>query len=185
MSESPQTAVGTREERMELMVQTGEGPVVQAFVPPRTVQFYSSRFGELAVPESEAFRFPTGLPGFPGSHVLALFPNPGGGCFEWLHSTSNRDLGFAVLAPDEAMVGLLDSAVASAARLLGWDGDDSIDARLIVTVPAGAPQLATVNVRAPILLNRSRAVGAQPVLNDDSLPFRLRLFPDAGRGADV
>ena len=151
---------------------------------PTCMTIQTSRFGDVQVRENDRFLFPTGIPGFPGVRELFLFPNPGGGCFEWLHAGKDSPLGFAVLMPDEALYQIIAQNVRTSARLLGWDGEDDTEVRLIVTIPAGTPEHATINLRAPILLNRTRSVGAQPILNDETLPYRLPLFPDAPAPSD-
>lgn len=141
------------------------------------VTIETSRFGAIEVAKNSRFTFPTGIPGFTGKRDLYLFPNPAGGCFEWLHAIDETGLGFPVLAPDEALFDIIEKQVNSALRMLGWDDKEHVEARLIVTIPPGNPEQATMNLRAPILLNRTRGQGMQPVLNDDTLPFRLPLFP--------
>ncbi len=141
------------------------------------VTIRTSRFGELQVSPNSRFIFPTGIPGFTGKRELFLFPNPAGGCFEWLHATDETGLGFPLIVPDEALFDIIRAQMRSAVRMLGWADSDHVETRLIVTIPPGNPEQATMNLRAPIVLNRTRGVGAQPVLNDDTLPFRLPLFP--------
>jgi len=84
-----------------------------------------------------------------------------------------------VLEPDAGLGQVLEPGVKTARRLLGWDDADAVAVRLIVTIPNGAPEHATINLRAPVLVNRTRGVGAQPILNDETLPYRLPLFPDS------
>ena len=137
----------------------------------------SARFGEVSVRREDVFEFHHGIPGFPGRSTIVLFPNPAGGCFEWLHSPKTPALCLAVIEPDGALGALLGPHLGRAIRQLGWDVLDDIQARLIVTVPAGAPHRTTVNVRAPVVLNRTRGEGAQPILHDETLPLRMLLFP--------
>lgn len=163
---------------------TTSGPQHLILTEPETVAITTTRFGEIPVRASDRFLFPTGLPGFPGPRELFLFPNPGGGCFEWLHAGRNAPLGFAVLEPDAGLMQVIDAPAKTARRLLGWDKDDVVTIRLIVTIPNGAPEHATINLRAPVMLNRTRGVGAQPILTDETLPYRLPLFPDSPAPAD-
>jgi len=164
---------------MTLNEHTAGGPHQLVSTEPETVAIATTRFGEVPVRAADRFLFPTGLPGFPGPRELYLFPNPGGGCFEWLHAGRNTPLGFAVLEPDAGLGQVLEPGVKTARRLLGWDDADAVAVRLIVTIPNGAPEHATINLRAPVLVNRTRGVGAQPILNDETLPYRLPLFPDS------
>lgn len=178
--EGPQQQEGA----MELSEHTTSGLEHVPATGPAPVAIATSRFGEVTVRATDRFLFPTGLPGFPGPRELYLFPNPGGGCFEWLHAGRNTPLGFAVLEPDAGLLQVIDAGAKTARRLLGWDGDDDVTVRLIVTIPNGAPEHATINLRAPVMLNRTRAIGAQPILNDETLPYRLPLFPDTPTGTE-
>lgn len=163
---------------MTLREHTAGDPQHMVAPDPVTTTIRTSRFGEMEVRACDRFLFPTGLPGFAGPRELYLFPNPGGGCFEWLHASRGAPLGFAVVMPDAGLSQVIGSGVRTARRLLGWDAEDEVEVRLIVTIPAGTPEHATINLRAPLLLNRTRNLGAQPILNDETLPYRLPLFPD-------
>jgi flagellar assembly factor FliW len=164
---------------MTLNEHTTVGPHHLVAAEPELVAITTTRFGEVPVRAADRFLFPTGLPGFAGPRELYLFPNPGGGCFEWLHAGRGTPLGFAVLEPDGGLTQVIDPAVRTARRLLGWEAEDAVEVRLIVTIPNGAPEHATINLRAPVLLNRTRGLGAQPILTDETLPYRLPLFPDS------
>ncbi len=167
-----------REEDMTMREQnSGSFETVPMGAMLERVTIETSRFGALEVSKDSRFTFATGIPGFGGCRELYLFPNPGGGCFEWLHASDETGLGFPVMTPDEALFDIISKQVMSARRMLGWGDSDEVDARLIVTIPAGNPEQATVNLRAPMLLNRTRGQGSQPLLNDETLPFRLPLFP--------
>ena len=172
---------GPTEEEMTLSVQ---GSAVLEQPPPveseeETFRIHTARFGTLEVPVTQRFCFASGMPGFPGPLEMALFPNPGGGVFEWLHSTVDTVLGFPVLVPDADLWDLIAEPLAGSCEGYGWAADDALDVRLIVTIPAGAPGSATLNLRAPIVLNFTQRRGAQPILTDDTIPLRMPLFPAA------
>ena len=154
-------------------------PVPQGSEP--TFFLETSRFGRVEVCEDRRFGFPGGLPGFPGPREMAVFPNPGGGIFEWLHSVTEPDLGFPVLAPDAELWSLIQAPVSKACESQGWESEDAFEVRLIVTIPAGEPSRATLNLRAPIVLNATHGQGAQPILTDDAIPLRMPLFPDRAK----
>ncbi len=160
--------------------QTGAHTTDIQTAPPTepTMQVQTSRFGELEIPESSQFAFRRGLPGFSETLTLYLFPNPGGGSFEWLHAGDESDVGFVVLAPIEPIADLLADGLEGVRRQLGWAEDDVLETRLIISIPSGAPDQATANLRAPILLNRTRGEGVQAVLEDAQLPLRLPLFSE-------
>ncbi len=122
--------------------------------------------------------FPQGLPGFPGITRFALRPAPGGaGDFLLLQCADNSELCLLVLRYTPHLLPLHVHDVDAACARLGIRPEHAA-VLLVVTCrhEAGTdgalrPTLY-VNLRAPVVLDTFRRLGAQPVLTGAAYPVR-------------
>jgi len=136
-----------------------------------------TRYGRIQVSRSHILAFPTGLLGFAAAKEFALvqLDDPKYRIFRILQCVSDPALSFIVL-PLGRDSGLIDTADIDAAGAALRFRPDDLTVLLLVTVRQsdGGHQL-TVNLRAPVLIDAVRFVGAQYVLPDDRYPVRHTL----------
>ncbi len=134
-----------------------------------------SRFGTLAIAAESAITFPKGLLGFETyrSYALAELPERRYAQFRVLQCLDDHKLAFLVL-PLDPESGVVDRAdLAAACTNLGIPVED-LGVLLIVTIRRdadGNPQVSA-NLRAPLLIDTARRVGAQYVFPSDNYPVR-------------
>ena len=132
------------------------------------------RFGpieQVDVPEQHLYEFYPGLGGFEGHHNYALITDADSPV-EWLQSTSDPSVVFALLEPflfyqDYGFE--LPDADASA---LGLNRPEQAMVRCILTLRESADAISA-NLMAPVVLNPQARLGRQILLHDSGLPLRF------------
>jgi len=141
------------------------------------LELQTTRFGRLEtldVPEEMVLEFPHGLPGFESQKSFALIEESRYLPFRWLQSLADPHVAFTVISP-EAIVGTYDVHVADLdVDCLELEGNDP-DVMCILVMPEDL-RSATVNLKAPIVVNRPRQRGKQVILTDERYPLRYRAF---------
>jgi flagellar assembly factor FliW len=132
------------------------------------------RFGpleDIEVPASQLYEFFPGLGGFEDHHHYAVIADADSPV-EWLQSTSDPNVVFALLepfvfAPDYSF----EMADADAAAL-GLQRPEDAVVRTILTLRDSAASI-TANLMAPIVLNPRTRLGRQIVLQETELSLRF------------
>lgn len=130
----------------------------------------TSRFGLIEVDEANVIHFPNGLIGF--SEFKNFIVLDAEVPFSWLQSTEDSSLAF--LAVDSLHC-----------KDCGFDKKDFAfqveleekESHIVILVVAIAEQAssATVNLRAPLVVNLDKKIAAQIVLDDESLSTKAAL----------
>lgn len=130
---------------------------------PDVIQVRSSRFGELEVPADRVLHFPQGLIGFPKARRFVILDHRPGSPFKWMLCLDEPDVAFAVAEPG-CLVPDYRAPLDLAARVLGADPSD-VALFVIVTIPPD-PTAMTVNLLAPVAVDRRTHTSRQLVLED-------------------
>lgn len=133
------------------------------------MQVASSRFGTLDATEDQLIRIDGGLLGFPDADQFVRLPVDDAEGWQWLQSTSDRDLAFLVISafrffPDYD-IELPDGDVAA----LELDDPADADVLALVTIrhtEEGGIASVTANLLGPLVINHRTGVGRQVVLSD-------------------
>ncbi len=128
-----------------------------------TLRFEHQRFGEIELRAEEVLHFDP-LPGFPDARRFALMGHDRDSAFCWLVCIDRPELAFVVTHP-WLLVPDYDPAVAPE-HLAALDGKalEDLDLLVIVTLRDRA---ATLNLAAPLLVNRAAGRGRQVILEGD------------------
>lgn len=132
---------------------------------------------EIEVADEETLVFPRGIVGFEEHTRYALLEleQP----YSLLQSTDDPHIGF-VLAPPWLSKRLYTPVLTDEDRkLLELNTDDSIDYLCIVTL-SGDGQPEALNMRAPVVINRTKMIGAQVILQDSRYPVRCPIAVSHG-----
>ena len=126
---------------------------------------------EVEVPAAKLYEFFPGLGGFEAHYryaVIAESDSP----VEWLQSTADPDVAFALLDPflfcPDYSFEMADADVAA----LGIMAPEQALVRVILTLRDSAAGI-TANLMAPVILNPQTQLGRQLVLQDLELPLRF------------
>jgi len=138
----------------------------------------TTRFGEIEINEQEIITFPDGIPGFEQDRRFVILELEDLDGFACLQCIDRGELSFIIVNPfvffPEYEFNLPD---AEAQQLeIAEPGDVAVWS--IVTI-RDELESATVNLVAPIVLNRQKRLGKQVILVDPNLSTRHALFRTA------
>lgn len=137
----------------------------------------TTRFGELEVNTEDIIHFSEGVLGFeklrkffvvdPGDSTLIL----------WMQSIEDASIAFPIIEPKifkpDYIAKLLPADMASV------ELENISDARIysILTIPANIPEMSA-NLKAPIVINNSKKIARQIVLQDSKLSVKYEMYKD-------
>ena len=137
----------------------------------------TTRFGDLEVSPADLVTFAEGLFGFenlkkffvvdPGDSTLIL----------WLQSTEDDKVAFPIIEPKIFKPDYIAKLLP--ADLNGLDLDSLQTAKLysILTIPATVTEMSA-NLKAPIVINSSKKIGKQIVLQDSKLSVKHEMYKE-------
>jgi flagellar assembly factor FliW len=150
------------------------------------MQFSTSRFGIIEVDDNQIITFSEGLPGFEEARCFVFLPHPGkDGPFRWMQcvdaQNSSSALAFPVISPWRIDRQYSPTVPGPVLRELDIrDIREQAQLWAIVTVPRDRPNDATVNLLAPVLVNRESRQARQVIALSDEAALRTPL----NRGGD-
>jgi flagellar assembly factor FliW len=126
------------------------------------MQITTTRFGALDIDSDELVHFPVGIPGFGDLRRAALLSADGNGTWFWLQDVDNPDLALLVVDPWDSYP--------------DYDIDVDIDIDpndvYVLAIVSARPDSASVNLRAPIVIDLASRVARQIIVDDLSIPLR-------------
>jgi len=141
------------------------------------MKIQTTRFGELEIADSSVITFNKGIPGFEESKKYVLIPadDKGETPFFFLQSIDREEVNFFLVDPfsffKEYDVKLEEQMVE---RL---ELESPNDALVLTTVTAkGEIKDATTNLKAPLVINNSKQLGMQIVLDNKDYQIKQPLF---------
>ena len=136
----------------------------------------TSRFGEIEVDDHRVIQFREGILGFPKQKSYAIIENTKGSPFLWLQSMEVPELAFVVTNPFSFKKDYLQSLSTEELSLFkNEEGTDWVIFSL-VTVPAGHPEKATMNLLGPLVIDTKMRSGRQVILPNSGYSHRQPLF---------
>lgn len=141
----------------------------------------ASPSGPVTYRDEDIIRFEEGILGFPKSSRYILVPHEADSPFVWLQSIDEDNLVFLLINPVCVRSDYVVELPASAASKLNLTSASEGVVFAIVVVPED-PSKMRMNLRAPIIINSKERLGRQVVLEDNSLPVKCPVLPDADPG---
>ncbi|MFW5959507.1 MAG: flagellar assembly protein FliW [Chitinivibrionales bacterium] len=127
----------------------------------------SNPFEDLVFSENDIINFPEGIPGFEEYKHFVIVDLPEHAPFIWLVSPENRQLRFAMINPmlfkPEYSPKLNKSSISN----LEFDRPEDMLVYSIVTLGEN-PKDSTANLAGPVLINKTKRLGKQIIIEDDS-----------------
>ncbi len=143
------------------------------------MELRTTRFGQLEtleIPEEMVLEFPYGLPGFESHNSFALIEDARYVPFHWLQSMVDPAVVFLVIDPklvvEEYRVNFAELDVDCLELVVS--GEPEV---LCVLVMPKDIASATINLKAPVIVNRTRRRGKQVILAEERYPLRYCAFP--------
>ena len=137
----------------------------------------TTRFGTIEVKEEEVVTLVEGLLGFSECTRFTMFSDEIGEPFQWLQSLDNPSLAFVVVDPALILPKYQFALQRDKVAALEVEQADDLQVYVIVTMAANILDV-TVNLQGPLVLNKTKRIGQQIVLNDPNFSTRHPLFTD-------
>ena len=137
----------------------------------------TTRFGVVEVDENLIFTFVSPIIGFEEAQKFVLIENDDNNIFRWLQSTQFPELAFPVSKANYFQIDYNFEIDDSAVELLELNSIDDVLSLNIVNIPKGQPQLSTINLLAPIIINKRTKIAAQLILNGSEYLVKHPIFP--------
>ena len=135
----------------------------------------TTRFGIMDVKEAQTVTSPQGLLGYTDCTRFTLFPDKTCEPFQWLQSLELPSLAWVVADPEVILKGYRVSINDSAIQDLGSVLIEDFQVLAVVTVSAKIQDF-TVNLLAPILINKNTRLARQIVLSDSAYSADHRIL---------
>lgn len=134
------------------------------------------RFGEIEISEEQdIIQMVGGLPGFEDAKKFILLNHDADSLFKWLQAVENPELAFVVMEPfifcPDYHFDLSDDELAE----LELTKPEEVVVLAVLSVPED-PKKITANIKAPIVINRTKRRGKQIILNNEAYPVKYYLF---------
>lgn len=141
-------------------------------------------FGEIEVSDDKVIVLVNGLIGFPDMKKYTLIydeEKEDKGNIMWLQSLDEPDFAMPVMIPNTVQPSYNPTVNDDILANIGEITEDNLYVLVTVRVPSD-PKDATVNLKAPIIINTDTCMGNQ-IIVEDNQPIRFRIY-DALHGKD-
>ncbi|KAA0258759.1 flagellar assembly protein FliW [Deferribacter autotrophicus] len=137
----------------------------------------SKKVGKIVYKEEDLITMASPFLGFPDLHDFLLLEDDNCVPFLWFHSVEDPNVAFVVL-PIKSFFKDYDPKISKRElKILQANSFDEITLFGIVVVPEN-PKEATINLRAPLVINLNRKIAKQIILDDERWQIKTPLFTE-------
>lgn len=123
-------------------------------------------FKDLVYSKNDVITFPTGIPGFEKNKEFVIVSLPEYAPFEWLVCVDGTRLRFAIINPLLFAPEYSPNMQKDQIEDLGIENPEDVLFYVIVTIREN-PLESTANLIGPVIINRTRKVGKQIIIDDE------------------
>lgn len=138
----------------------------------------TTKFGEIQIDENLIFEFVEPIIGYDNLKKYVLVEHSENSAFKWLQSVEEPSLAFPVTSPAFFDIDYQFEIPTEKAEKIDLTSVESLISLNIVTIPAGNPRKATVNLLAPIIINAANKKGMQIILSNSNYPVKAPLIKE-------
>jgi flagellar assembly factor FliW len=139
------------------------------------IKLSSTKLGEIEYTENDIILLSSPLLGFPDLSDFLLISSEKSFPFLWFQSIQDADVCFILIEPKIFHPNYDPKLNKRELKILGVEESEHLKVLAIVVVPED-PKNATVNLRAPILVNTEKKLAKQVILEDDRWMIKAPLF---------
>lgn len=137
-------------------------------------------FGALEIAEESVLRFPVGLFAFEDVTEYVLLKREGRPQL-WLQSARGKDPRFILFEAADILPEYRPEIPERCLRDLQFREGEPPGLFVVAVIPQNSEE-TTVNLKSPVLINFSKRLGAQIILEEGDYPIRYRLFGEERGG---
>jgi flagellar assembly factor FliW len=138
------------------------------------VKLLTTRFGTVEVPDHDVLFFSLGILGFHEVRRYVLLDHGRNTPLKWLQAVDKSELAFPVVLATEIVQDYHITVSPDDLAALAMASTDELLAFVILTIPNGAPERTTANLKAPIVMNPTTHLARQVMVEQD-YPIRYPL----------
>jgi len=138
------------------------------------VKLITTRLGTVEVPDKDVLFFSIGVLGFPEVRRYVILDHGGDTPLKWLQAVDKPGLAFPIVPATDLVQDYHITVAADDLAALGMESTLELLAFVIVTIPNGAPEQTTANLKAPIVVNPATHLARQVLVAED-YPIRYSL----------
>lgn len=146
------------------------------------MKLLTTRFGTVEVPDKDVLFFSLGVLGFSEVRRYVMLDHGRNTPLKWLQAVDKPELAFPMVPATDLVEDYHITVSPDDLAALAMESTDELLAFAILTIPNGAPELTTANLKAPIVMNPTTHLARQ-VLVEQDYPIRYPLA--AGQPATV
>lgn len=146
------------------------------------MQYNTTRFGSIDVPDDKIINFDSGVIGFENEKKFVILKHRPESSFFWLQSLATPDLAFSMLFPFEFVPSYKPELTQSDLKKLGCSSQNALEIYAMVVIPKDLSQL-TINLLSPVAVNPGTKLGIQAVLIDSDYKVSHPLVQGSGQKA--
>lgn len=135
-------------------------------------------FENLVYSEEDLISFPGGIPGFESIKKYVVVKLPDYEPFEWLVAADGTKLRFAMINPMLCKPDYNPDIKKSHLDDLGIEKKEDVLLYTLVTIKEN-PAESTINLVGPIIINKSKKLGRQIILEDDKYSTRTPIMGES------
>jgi flagellar assembly factor FliW len=140
------------------------------------MQYETSRFGSIDVPDDKIIQFPLGLIGFEQEKKFVILKHKPTSSFYWLQSLNTPNLAFTLLFPFDFVPNYQPNLGHAELDLLQSDDPTQLEVYCMVVIPKDPSQM-TINLLSPVVVYSQNKLGVQVVLSDSKYDVKHPLVP--------
>ncbi len=145
-----------------------------------SIEKETSRFGLLTVSDEDILTFPRGIPGFENHRQWALAGDDDSP-IKWLQSLADGEVALPVASPQVLKGDYKARLPEGELAHLEASGSDDLALLIVLAIPAEAPWDMTANLRAPLVFNHKKRIGAQVIAHNEEYGVRASVLSDEMR----
>lgn len=141
------------------------------------MQLNTKLHGILEFNEKDVIIFPKGMPGFQNLNKFVLISVKENPAFSILHSIEDENIGLILISPFEIEKNYEFELKDEVIKQLKIEGPEDVLVLNTATLNSDMKKI-TVNLRAPIIINKKHGVGEQIILGNEAYKIKHPLFEE-------
>lgn len=144
-----------------------------------------TKLGEIEVNEGKVLLFERGIPGFEHLRRFTIVELEQTKPFCWLVSLEDPMVALPIVNPWLVRVDYSFELSEADRKELKLENTEDVEVWAIVTIPRNAPNEATVNLLAPIVVNRKKNLAKQLLLEGSDYKLKHRIDEELKRSNEI
>ena len=144
-----------------------------------------TKIGELEIEEEKIIKFERGIPGFENLREFVVVEKEESYPIMWLVSLDSPDVAIPVIDPWLVRIDYSVDIDEETIRELEIEGMEDLRILSVLVIPVGNPKEMTINLMAPIIINKRTGKGKQIIMENSGYGIRHRVIDEMERSRKI